>query len=179
VSLRGEGTSTGVYGVYYDTSTLKFSGYAWGSDIAGWISFCDESINGRYCVQALGSTLESPQINSLTPLPCVTSGGGGGGGGGGGLGTGPSGTTSSVQYDCPVRIRYTNPQDYDGVQFFKFNLNDPSRNNCPDYNLLRCYKESERETTTERIESRGAHSVILKRFEASTTYKIYIKATKN
>lgn len=39
IKMAGTAANTGTYGVSYSTTTNKFSGYAWGSDVVGWIAF--------------------------------------------------------------------------------------------------------------------------------------------
>lgn len=78
VSLRGNGSSSGSYGVTYNGSSNRFSGYSWGGTVVGWLNWNPSSGNGvRYCtiptvsvsLSAVPSTGEAPLSSVLTATP--------------------------------------------------------------------------------------------------------------
>ncbi len=63
----------GNYGVNYDTATpgnYRLTGYAWGGEVLGWISFCDTSASNFHCVHVNDIVVTC----SATPNPATTSG---------------------------------------------------------------------------------------------------------
>lgn len=68
ISLSGSG-----YGVNFDSSTGRFSGYAWGSDVVGWVSFDAAGANGVIIapvavpVVAVFASATSGTVNIVNP----------------------------------------------------------------------------------------------------------------
>jgi len=67
ISMRGTSPD---YGVYIDTSTGEFHGWAWGGDVMGWISFNCENQgscgdNGDYHVETSFSFSNPPQVTNF------------------------------------------------------------------------------------------------------------------
>lgn len=90
------------YSVSVNLNNNEFSGWAWGSDVIGWISFncsnrneCDVShykvTIGGVATSSASSSSSASSISSSVSSEAVTTGGGGGGGGGGGM---PGGATA-------------------------------------------------------------------------------------
>lgn len=79
VSMSGK-TATGVdYGVSYNKQTGKFSGFAWGADVSGWIDFsrAETTITplvldtDNKCLDAQGNEITYP-VGTPVPTACVT-----------------------------------------------------------------------------------------------------------
>jgi hypothetical protein len=68
IKLSGTATdgSNSPYGVSLDTSTNKFSGYAWGSEVVGWVDFGPTLPNGATC-SSCGVVFNTPNTPPSDP----------------------------------------------------------------------------------------------------------------
>ena len=65
IKLRGTAADASPYGVSLNPSTKEFEGYAWGSDVVGWLSFnCEnrEEATGKTCLDATDPSF-NPAVN--------------------------------------------------------------------------------------------------------------------
>ena len=60
------GDTSGTGGVTFLPSTNKFTGYAWGSDVVGWLSFSNTDSNGSTTAVTVGSST-APTCNMCDP----------------------------------------------------------------------------------------------------------------